>query len=404
MRCRLCDATLSRVFVDLGEQPSANCFLTSAQLREAEPVFPLRVYICDACLLVQLPETHKASDIFTDGYVYFSSYSKSWVEHARRYVELAIPKFGLDEGSRVIEIASNDGYLLQHFVARGIPCLGVDPAADAARAAESKGVKTHVGFFGSDLARRLTKELGRADLIVGNNVLAHVPGLNDFIAGLALLLKPGGTITMEFPHLLRLIEGLQFDTIYDEHFSYFSLQTACAAFRRHGLEIYDVEELPTHGGSLRIYVGLERRAGAAVTDVRAREREAGLDRVSGYEGFQPKVAAIRDRFRALIAGERAQGRKIAAFGAAAKGNTFLNTCRVGHDAIAFVVDDTPAKQGKYLPGSRIPVVAEAAIRASRPDLILILPWNVKAEIMAKLSYVRDWGCRFMTCIPEVSVV
>lgn len=409
-RCRGCGTPLSRVFVDLGAQPPANRFLSRAELELPEPRFPLKVYLCDGCLLAQIPAANRPADIFNAGYAYFSSYTPSWVAHARRYVETIVERLRLGGESFVLEVASNDGYLLQHVAARGIPCLGVDPAAGAAAAAKAKGVETRIGFFGAELARAIRDERGPADLVVANNVLAHVPDLADFVDGLALALAPDGVATLEFPHLARLIAGLQFDTIYDEHYSYFSLHAAAAVFARHGLHAFDVEELTTHGGSLRLYVrrgGVRHGAAAAppaeprVAALLAAEREMGLDRPAGYVGFQDKVAAVREDFLAFLAGEERLGHTVAAFGAAAKGNTFLNTCGVGADRIRFVADDTPAKQGKFLPRSHIPVVAEAVIRELRPEAIVILPWNVKDEIARKLAYARDWGCRFVTAIPEV---
>jgi SAM-dependent methyltransferase len=404
-RCRNCGAPLARPFVDLGLQPPANRFLTQAELAAPEPLFPLKVYVCGRCLLVQLPEANRAADVFTAGYAYFSSYTPSWVEHAKRYVDMIERRLGLDGRSFVVEVASNDGYLLQHVAAKGIPCLGVDPAAGVAEAAAAKGVETRIGFFGRALAGEIAARRRRADLVVGNNVLAHVPDLDDFVEGLASLVKPEGWVTLEFPHLLRLIDGLQFDTIYDEHYSYFSLHAAADALARRGLRVVDVEELATHGGSLRVYArpGDAARPAPAVARVLAAERARGLADPDGYAGFQDKVRAVRRDFLKFLAEEKRKGRAVAAFGAAAKGNTFLNYCGVGADAIRFVADETPAKQGRFLPKSHIPVVAEAAIRERRPDAVVILPWNVKDEIAGKLAYVRAWGCRFATAIPEVRV-
>jgi 2-polyprenyl-3-methyl-5-hydroxy-6-metoxy-1,4-benzoquinol methylase len=406
MKCRFCRTEVSRVFLDLGQQPSANSFIDTARKGEKEPVYPLKVLVCEKCLLVQLADVNKADDIFTAGYVYFSSYAKSWVEHAKRYADKMTERFSLGAASFVVEVASNDGYLLQHFKARDIECLGIDPAANAAEAAKAKGVETLVDFFGEDLARKVVETRGKADVIAANNVLAHVPELNDFVRGLKALLKPGGVITIEFPHLMQLVEGVQFDTIYDEHFSYFSLGAAQRILSHHGLEIFDVEELPTHGGSLRLFIhhqGDVQAVNGSVEVLLSRERNLGMESLDYYDGFQNRTQRIRDDFLEIVTREKAAGRKIAAFGAAAKGNTFLNYCKVGVDAIDFVVDDTPAKQGKLLPMSRIPVVSEEVLKQERPDIILVLPWNLKGEIINKLAYIRDWGGRFVTCIPEVEV-
>lgn len=406
MKCRHCGAAVDHVFVDLGAQPSANRLLSVAErdriaAGEHEPAFPLKVLVCATCFLVQLAEFRRPEDMFTSDYVYFSSYSGSWVEHARRYAESVTQRFGLNDRSFVAEVASNDGYLLQHFVAKGVPCLGLDPARNAAEAARARGVETVVDFFGTRLAREVAESRGRADLIAANNVLAHVLDINDFVAGLAILVKDDGVVTLEFPHLARLVENIQFDTIYDEHYSYLSLGTVGTILGAHGLAVFDVEELPTHGGSLRVYAqhadGGARPVEPAVAAVLDAERTMGLDRLDCYQGFQAKVDRIRDDFVALVTREKAAGRTIAAFGAAAKGNTFLNYCAVGAETIDFVVDDTPAKQGRFLPGSHIPVVAEEVLKAGKPNLIVILPWNFAAEIKKRLDYARAWGARFVTC-------
>lgn len=407
MRCRGCRTPLDYLFVDLGVQAFANRFLDRDDLSHPEVCVPLRVYVCARCLLVQVADYHIAADVFTSDYVYFSSYVPSWVEHARRYVDMACDRFGLGPRSFVVEIASNDGYLLQHAVARGIPCLGIDPAAAAAAAAREKGVKTVVGFFGKDMARRIVADHGGADLVIANNVFAHVSDPNDFAAGLALLMKPGGALTLEFPHVARLIELTQFDTIYHEHFSYFSFYSARRILESYGLAVFDVEELPTHGGSLRLYAGVaggrDRSPSPAVAALILRERALGLDRLEGYGGFSAKVEASRVEFLAFMHETKFASKKIAAFGAAAKGNTFLNYCAIDANDIDYVVDDTPAKKGKFLPQSHIPVVAEARIRETRPDFVLILPWNVKDEVMRKLAYVREWSGRFVTCIPRLEI-
>ena len=391
----------------MGEQPPANRFLSAAELSQKETAYPLRVYVCGECLLVQLADVHAAGDIFTADYAYYSSTVKSWVEHAARYVEMITERLRLGAQSFVVEVASNDGYLLQHFQNRSIPCLGIDPAAEAAATAEKKGVRTMVAFFGADLAGRVAEKEGEADLIVGNNVFAHVPAVNDFVSGLGTLLKPGGVVTLEFPHVAKLVELDQFDTIYDEHFSYFSLGVVRRIFGHHGLAVFDVEELPTHGGSLRVYGRHTADAGhpetPAVEALLAVERDMGLDGPGGYASFQGRVDEIRDTFLRFLGDERAKGSRIAAFGAAAKGNTFLNYCGIDHNAIDFVVDDTPAKQGRYLPGSHIPVVPAERIADAKPDIVLILPWNLKADIKSKLTYISDWGGRFVTCIPRLEV-
>jgi SAM-dependent methyltransferase len=407
MECRFCQTTLQRVFVDLGEQPSANALVSSEQLDLQEPEYSLKVFVCEKCFLVQIPTVHTADDIFAGNYVYFSSYSKSWVEHARQYVEKLTAQKNLGPKSLVVEVASNDGYLLQHFVNKNIPCLGVDPAANCAEAARKKGVDTHIDFFGAALARKLSDDHGQADLLLGNNVFAHVPDLNDFTEGLSILLKPDGILTLEFPHLAKLIENNQFDTIYDEHFSYFSFQVACDVLARQNLKVFDVEELITHGGSLRIYACHAMYKGPttseAVNGMIELEHKQGLGDLVGYFNMQKKAEAIRDNFVSLVEKERAKGNSIAAFGAAAKGNTFLNFCSIDAASIDFVVDDTPAKQGLFLPGSHIPIVEEQKIKDKKPDLIIILPWNLRTEIIDKLAYTREWGARFITCIPKVTI-
>ncbi|MDP6428473.1 MAG: class I SAM-dependent methyltransferase [Rhodospirillales bacterium] len=407
MTCRFCGEGLTTKFITLNAQPPANKYLTAAELKEPESKFPLTTYVCGNCLLVQLAEEKQAAEIFKADYAYYSAYSASWVEHARLFVEMSIDRFQLGRNSFVVEIASNDGYLLQHFVQRGIPCLGVDPAAEAAEDAADRGVETIIDFFNRDLAGKLARDRGRADLLVGNNVLAHVPELNDFVSGIRALLKPQGIVAMEFPHILRFIENVQFDTIYDEHFSYFSFHVVRRIFAEHGLTLFDVEELGTHGGSIRIFGapadGLQLEISPAVARLLDAEREAGLDQLSGYLGLQDKVDEICGQFLKFMKEQLDAGKSIAAFGAAAKGNTFLNACGVSAGQISYVVDDTPAKQGKYLPQSHIPVVKEDRIRETEPDFIIILPWNVRDDILDKLEYARDWGCQFVTCIPKLQI-
>jgi SAM-dependent methyltransferase len=403
--CRGCGAPLERTFVDLGAQPLANSFLEPDDLNRMEPFYPLHVRVCEACRLVQLPEVESPESIFGD-YAYFSSFSDAWLRHAEAYVALMVDRLGLGPHSHVVEIASNDGYLLQYVVGRGIPALGIEPAANVARVAEEKGVPTMVAFFGAETARRMVAQGLGADLIAGNNVLAHVPDLHDFVEGLSIALRPGGTVTLEFPHLLRLIEERQFDTIYHEHFSYLSLHSAEPVFAAHGLSVVDVDRLPTHGGSLRLYL---RHAGegapedAAVAALRQEEEDAGLGELETYTGFAAVVAEVkRDLLDFLIQAAR-EGRRVVGYGAPAKGNTLLNYCGVGTDLLEYTVDRSPHKQGRFLPGTRIPILAPERITADRPDHVLILPWNLREEIMDQLAAVRDWGGSFVVPIPSVSV-
>jgi SAM-dependent methyltransferase len=403
--CRFCGAVLSHVFVDLGMSPLSNTYLTEAELGEVEPSYPLRVYLCDECLLVQLEEYETPERIFGD-YAYFSSYSSTWLEHARDYASKTITRFDLGSGSRVVEVASNDGYLLQYFSERGIPVLGIEPAANVAAAAEEKGVPTVVDFFGTALADKLSPD-SQADLLVGNNVLAHVPDLNDFVAGLRMLLKPEGIVTMEFPHVVRLVEGVQFDTIYHEHFSYFSFLTVQRVFEEHGLAIFDVEELPTHGGSLRIYARHvdddSKETGPNVEALAERERDAGYDEPERYLAFAEQVNEARREIRAFFVDARAAGNSVAGYGAPAKGNTLLNFCGIEPELMEYTVDLNPHKQHRFLPGTHIPIRAPDAIRETQPDFVFILPWNIKAEIMEQMAFVKDWGGRFVTPIPKLTI-
>ncbi len=403
--CRFCGAPLEHSFCDLGMAPLSNAFLEAAQLDRMERFYPLHAYVCAECFLVQLQEFESPERIFSD-YAYFSSYSDSWLDHARRYAEAAAGRFGLDAASRVVEIASNDGYLLQYFQARGIPVLGIEPAQNVAEAAREKGIPTLARFFGSRLAEELAAEGGQADLLIGNNVLAHVPALNDFVAGMKLLLKPGGAITMEFPHLLRLMRENQFDTIYHEHFSYFSLLTVERVFAAHGLGLFDVDELPTHGGSLRIYAGHTgaRPASHQVAALRARELAAGLDGLDAYAAFAEQARETKRALLEFLIAARRQGKTIVGYGAPAKGNTLLNYCGIRGDFLDYVVDRSPHKQGKWLPGTHIPVLHPDRIRETRPDYVLILPWNLKDEVMDQMGHVRAWGGRFVVPIPAVEVI
>ena len=404
--CRFCGRTLQRVFADLGASPLANSYLSAAQLAEDEPTYPLRVMVCDGCFLVQLPELASPVELFAD-YAYFSSYSDTWLRHAERYATAMIDRLELGKGDLVVEIASNDGYLLQYFQRRGIPVLGIEPAANVAAAAERTGIPTRVEFFGAELAGRLAAEGRRADLLAGNNVLAHVPDINDFVAGLALALAPGGVVTMEFPHLLRLMEENQFDTIYHEHFSYLSFTTTRRIFDRHELTLFDVDELPTHGGSLRIY-GRHRHDDSkpvtpAVAALAAREEAAGLGTPAPYERFDAQVRETRRRLLEFLAEAKRGGASIAAYGAAAKGNTLLNYCGVGTETLDYVVDRSPHKQGLYLPGTRLPIHPPERLFETRPDLVFILPWNIKDEVMEQMAGVKQWGAKFFVAIPEVGI-
>jgi hypothetical protein len=404
--CRFCGTSLATTFADLGLSPLANSYLEPHQLAEPERFFPLHAYVCDRCLLVQLPAVESPQAIFSD-YAYFASFSESWLAHARDYVAMASERFALGPSSRVVEIASNDGYLLRWFVERGVPVLGIEPAANVAPAAEALGVPTRVRFFDSALARELVAEGVRADLLIGNNVLAHVPALNDFVAGLALLLAPRGVITMEFPHLLRLVAEGQFDTIYHEHFSYFSCAVVQRVFAAQGLTLFDVEELPTHGGSLRIYARHaaddSRPRSPRVGELLAREEQAGLGRLETYGAFAAAVRRIkRDLLRFLLQASD-EGRQVAGYGAPAKGNTLLNYCGVRSDLLAYTVDRSPHKQGRYLPGTRIPIHPPERLAQTRPDYVLILPWNLEAEIVGQMAQVRDWGGRFVVAVPALRV-
>jgi len=405
--CRACGLPVRHTFVDLGMSPLCEAYVSAEHLHCSERFYPLHAYVCEHCFLVQLEEFVAPGDIFSE-YAYFSSYADSWVEHARQYCELMRARFGIGPGSRVVEIASNDGYLLRHFVASGIPVLGVEPAANVAQAALANGIPTVVKFFGRATAVELVAHFGKPELLLGNNVLAHVPDLNDFVAGMKLLLGDGGVITMEFPHLLELIQHNQFDTIYHEHFSYFSLATAVEVFRRHGLTLFDVERLPTHGGSLRIYAqhsGHDSRpVSARVSDLVALEARAGLRNLATYAGFAAGVIETkRALLEFLIAAKRA-GKRIVGYGAPGKGNTLLNYCGIGTDFLDFTVDRNPYKHGKYTPGMRVPIRPPEALLEARPDYVLILPWNLKDEIMASVGRTRGLDARFIVPIPRLEIL
>jgi SAM-dependent methyltransferase len=405
--CRSCGNPLGKPFLSLGNSPVSNAFLDEAALRRPEIYYPLEVYVCPKCFLVQLEELESAQNIFTDDYAYFSSYSESWLQHCQNYVAMIMGRLSLTPDSQVIEIGSNDGYLLQYFRERGVPVLGVDPASNTAEIAIQKGIPTDTVFFNRAYAKQLSDKGLTADLIIGNNVLAHNPDLNDFVAGFRYALKPNGVITMEFPHLVRLIMDNQFDTIYQEHFSYLSLYAVNRLFTAHALTIFDVDEIPTHGGSLRIYAahaGDESKTiSAKVPELLAQEARAGLLNVKTYECFREKVQSVKRDLLHLLITVKEKGRKIVGYGAPAKGNTLLNFCGIGTDFLDYTVDRNPYKQGKYLPGTHIPIQAPDRIKADRPDYILILPWNIKDEIVHQLQHIREWHGQFILPIPEVKV-
>ena len=405
--CRFCATALRHTFVDLGMSPLCQTHIGPDQLHEMEPTYPLHAYVCDRCFLVQLQEFVSPQNIFSE-YAYFSSYSSSWVEHARRYTDMAIERFGLGPASKVIEIASNDGYLLQHFVARGIPVLGVEPAANVAAAAALKGIPTEIRFLGRASAETIAGTHGQADLLLGNNVLAHVPDLNDFVAGLKRLLAPGGVITMEFPHLRQLMKCNQFDTIYHEHFSYFSCMAVEKVFSSHGLTLFDVEELPTHGGSLRIYArhaaNLALPVGDRIRKLLQTELDEGFMTLAHYRGFGEQVKATKRKLLSFLIDAKQRGKRVVGYGAPGKGNTLLNYCGIRTDFLDFTVDANPYKQGKYTPGSRIPILSPDSIRQARPDYVLILPWNLRDEISSAAAYISEWGGQFVVPIPEVEVL
>lgn len=402
--CRSCGAELKHTFVDLGMSPLANSNVEIAKRDQMEPFYPLHTYVCQECFLVQIEEFESPQHIFGE-YAYLSSFSESWVQHAQRYVDMIVERRGLGPDSQVVEIASNDGYLLQFVVAKKIKALGIEPAANIAKIANEKGIPTESRFFGAETARDLVSRGIKADLIAANNVLAHVPDLNDFIKGFSILLKPDGIVTCEFPHLLQLMHGCEFDTIYHEHFSYFSLLAVSKAFARHGMAIVDVEELPTHGGSLRIFVahadGPSNTVGPRVTDLLRREREAGLATLGPYLSFSTQAEAAKRGLLQFLIEAKSTGKSIVGYGAPAKGNTLLNYCGARSDFIDYVVDRNPLKQGRLLPGTRIPIHDPAKIKETRPDYLLLLPWNLKDEIIAQMAYVREWGCKFVTPLPQV---
>jgi len=407
-QCRFCHNHLQHTFVDLGGSPIANDYIAKEDLNKVEKFYPLHTYVCEKCLLVQIEDFESPEHIFGDGdYAYFSSFSDSWLRHAKAYTDLMVERFGFDANNQVIEIASNDGYLLQYFHQKGIPVLGVEPAANTAKVAQEKGIDCIVKFFGVQTAQELVDSGKQADLLLGNNVLAHVPDLNDFVAGMKIVLKPKGVITMEFPHLFQLIEQNQFDTIYHEHYSYYSLLAVTQVFAAHGLVIFDVEELPTHGGSLRIYAKHEDNGELEISDrvgkLKDKEIQAGLDKLDTYLNFGEKVKQTKRKLLKFLIEAKSEGKVIAAYGAPAKGNTLLNYCGVRTDFIDYTVDRSPYKQNLFLPGTHIPIMAPDYIKQTKPDYLLILPWNLKAEIMEQAAFIRQWGGKFVVPIPEVQV-
>jgi len=404
--CRLCGSLLTTTFVDLGMSPLCESFIAADQIDQMEPYYPLHAMVCADCFLVQLKEYVRPQHIFSE-YAYFSSYSTSWVEHARRYCAMITARLGLGANSLVFEIACNDGYLLQHFLPLGVPVVGIEPAANIAEVARARNIPTIVEFFGTRLARQLVAENRRADLIIGNNVLAHVPDLNDFTAGMAELLAPEGVITLEFPHLERLIDENQFDTIYHEHFSYFSLVTIDRLALRHGLRLFDVEQIPTHGGSLRIYLCREDATHAvtgSVGTLLAHERALGFEDITNYVDFSEKVHATKRQLLSFLIDAKESDKQICGYGAPGKGNTLLNYCGIGPDFLDFTVDRNPYKHGRYTPGMHIPILPVSAIDEAKPDYLLILPWNLKQEIIAQMRHVAEWGCTFIVPIPRVEVI
>jgi SAM-dependent methyltransferase len=408
MSCRHCSAKLSLELIDLGSSPPSNAYLTREMLFAPEKTFPLRIMVCEKCWLVQTLDFTRADELFSSEYAYFSSFSTTWLQHAERYVAEMVERFPLDPTSHVVEIASNDGYLLQYVKARGIPCTGIEPTASTARAARQKGIDTIESFFGAELGARLAVEGKRADLMVANNVLAHVPDINDFLKGFANLLKPGGVATFEFPHLLRLLVENQFDTIYHEHFSYLSLTAVENIFKSNGLAVFDVEEIPTHGGSLRVFAQRATAGRQPISDrvaaLLALEAEAGVSTAKGYQGFQQRAEKVKDDFVAFLIDAKRRGKLVAAYGAAAKGNTLLNFAGIRRDLIAYVVDLNPAKQGKFMPGSRIPILSENVLYRDTPDFVVILPWNLKSEVMHQLKDGGLSAVRFVTAVPELEIV
>ena len=407
MKCRHCGVEISLTLIDLGSAPPSNAYLTHLTLRRPEKWFPLKVLVCESCWLVQAESYSRAAELFNEEYAYFSSFSAIWLQHAESYVNAMVDRFNLTVNSYVIEVASNDGYLLQYVKQRGISCLGIEPTVSTSSAARLKGIETIEEFFGVSLAKRLLNQGKQADLMTANNVLAHVPDINDFVAGFATLLKPEGVATFEFPHVMNLIEERQFDTIYHEHFSYLSFMTVVNIFNANGLAVFDVEQLPTHGGSLRVYaqrkdVG-KHSINQSVVELLRREDAAGMNIAKYYQGFQANADKVKNDFLSFLLEAKRAGKTVAGYGAAAKGNTLLNYAGIRLDLLPYVVDLNPSKQNKFLPGSRIPIVVEAVIKQKKPDDIVILPWNLREEVILQLAYVREWGGRFVTAVPELKV-
>ncbi len=408
MQCRFCKHEVKTEFADLVNSPASNSYLTSQQLNEPEIFYPLKVVVCEKCFLVQVDEYKKSSDIFNSDYAYFSSYSTSWLAHSKKYTEMMIQRFGFNEKSLVTEIASNDGYLLQYFKEKNVPVLGIEPTSNTAAVAIKKGIPSIVDFFGVRLAKQLAGESKKTDLLLGNNVLAHVPDIMDFVGGMSILLKDNGVITMEFPHLYQLVLNNQFDTIYHEHFSYLSFTTVSKIFEANNLVMFDVEEVTTHGGSLRIFAKHENDASKEISPTVAnmlkKEKDAGMIGLDYYKNFQIKIENIKNDLLEFLLAKKKSGKKVAAYGAAAKGNTLLNYCGIKNDMISFVVDANPNKQNKFMPASHIPIVLEERIKKDKPDFIIILPWNIKDEIVTQLDYVKEWGCKFVVPIPKLQII
>ena len=408
MKCRHCKTELNHTFIDLNSSPPSNAYLSETELKDTETWYPLKVMVCDNCWLVQTEDFVGADEMFSDDYAYFSSFSTTWLEHAERYVTDMAKRFGLDAQSHIIEVAANDGYLLQYAKVKGIPCLGIEPTTSTAEAARAKGIEIVEDFFGVKLAEELVSQGKQADLTAANNVLAHVPDINDFVNGFAILLKDHGVATFEFPHLLNLVEQNQFDTIYHEHYSYLSLIAVQRIFKENGLTIFDVENLPTHGGSLRVYAQRDNTGQQPISthvyDLLEKEKKAGLDTLAFYSGFQHKAEIVKNDLLAFLQEAKKEKLTVAAYGAAAKGNTLLNFAGINSEFISFVVDLNPAKQNKYMPGSLIPIVDEAFLKSNKPDRVIILPWNLKSEIIQQLHYIQDWDSKFVVAIPELEVI
>ena len=408
MKCRHCQADLSLPMLDLGSAPPSNAYLSAEALHRPEKWFPLRVLVCEICWLAQTEDFADAAELFSEDYAYFSGFSRSWLEHSERYVAAMADMLALSSASHVVEVAANDGYLLQYVKARGIPCTGIEPTASTATAARAKGLDIVEAFFGEALALQMAADGRRADLMTANNVLAHVPDINSFIRGFTILLKPQGVATFEFPHLMQLIAGRQFDTVYHEHFSYLCLLAVDRMFRANGLEVFDVAELPTHGGSLRVFAqkqeGGARPRSKRVAELMDRERQFGLEQAATYRQFQRQAEAVKNGFLGFLLEARRNGKRVAAYGAAAKGNTLMNFAGVRPDLISYVVDKNPAKAGKFMPGSRIPIVGEEQLAASKPDYVVILPWNLKTEVSTQLGYISNWGGRLAVAVPEMEVL